>query len=83
MKRLEEIRALPERLVIGLMSGTSVDGIDAALVRLQGGGAGVRLQLEHFRAVTFDPAVRTAIFALLRPETATGGRPAVLGKVTL
>ncbi|HWI51864.1 MAG TPA: anhydro-N-acetylmuramic acid kinase [Symbiobacteriaceae bacterium] len=70
MKRLEEIRAKPERLVIGLMSGTSVDGIDAALVRIQGGGAGVRLHLEHFLTVPFEPAVRQAIFGLFRPETA-------------
>ncbi|HEY3366850.1 MAG TPA: anhydro-N-acetylmuramic acid kinase [Symbiobacteriaceae bacterium] len=70
MKRLEELRAKRERLVIGLMSGTSVDGIDAALVRIQGGGAGVVVHLEHFLTVPFDPTVRSAIFTLFRPETA-------------
>ncbi len=70
MKRLEDLRAKPERLVIGLMSGTSVDGIDAALVRIHGGGPGVRLRLEHFLTVPFEPVEREAVFTLFRPESA-------------
>jgi anhydro-N-acetylmuramic acid kinase len=70
MNRLQVIAAKSERLVIGLMSGTSVDGIDAALVRIQGGGPDVRIKTEHFAAYPFDPEVRAAIFTLFRPETA-------------
>lgn len=70
MNRLATLAAKPERLVIGLMSGTSVDGIDAALVRIQGGGPGVKLHTEHFATYPFEPAVREAIFTLFRPETA-------------
>lgn len=43
--------AKPERLLIGLMSGTSVDGVDAALVRLSGSGRDT--QLELLRALTY------------------------------
>ena len=71
MNRLAAIAAKPERLVIGLMSGTSVDGIDAALVRIRGGGPGVELRLEHFATYPFEPETREAIFRLFRPETAT------------
>lgn len=69
MNRVAAIAAKPERLVIGLMSGTSVDGIDAALVRIRGGGPGVSLTCEHFATYPFEPAVREAIFRLFRPET--------------
>lgn len=68
--RLAAIAAKPERLVIGLMSGTSVDGIDAALVRIRGGGPGVRIELVKFGTYPFAPAAREAIFPLFRPESA-------------
>ena len=37
-----------ERLVIGLISGTSKDGIDAALVKLTGTGTDTQLDLIGF-----------------------------------
>lgn len=70
-RRLQEIASKPERLVVGLMSGTSVDGIDAVLVRIRGGGPGVAIETLHFATYPFDPAVREAIFALFRPETSS------------
>ena len=36
--------------VIGLLSGTSMDGIDAALVEIRGDGPGLRARLVDFRA---------------------------------
>lgn len=47
-----------ERLVIGLISGTSKDGIDAALVNLKGSGTDTMLNLLGFTAVPYRAEVR-------------------------
>ena len=64
MKREEK----PVRRVVGMMSGTSVDGIDAALVEI---APGPSVKLLAFENKPFPAAVREKIFMLFRPETAT------------
>jgi anhydro-N-acetylmuramic acid kinase len=53
---------MPELPYLGLMSGTSADGIDAALVRFAGGG-GVALQAEVLAARTlpWEPGIRARL----------------------
>jgi anhydro-N-acetylmuramic acid kinase len=60
-----------EKRVIGLMSGTSVDGIDAALCDIEGFGADARVRLVDFRTTPFSVAQRESILALLHADTAT------------
>ena len=51
-------------LYLGLMSGTSADGIDAALVRFEGEGRALRCQLVHGRTFAWDEATRIRLVAL-------------------
>ena len=73
MKALEETYELLKRetktRVIGLMSGTSADGIDAAVVEIEGHGVETRVALLAFETFPFPPGVREAILALCHPET--------------
>jgi len=43
------------------MSGTSLDGVDAALVEIAGSGEGTQIQLKHFVSVPFAQDVRTEL----------------------
>ncbi len=57
-------RADADALYLGLMSGTSADGIDAALVRFQGEGTAMRCELLRARTFAWDPALRVRLIAL-------------------
>jgi anhydro-N-acetylmuramic acid kinase len=58
-------------LVIGLMSGTSADGVDAALVRLEGSARLTQVHVEAFHTYPFPPGMRQAILAASEPRTGT------------
>src|SRR5215831_17952573 len=49
------------RFAVGLISGTSADGIDAALVRLTGPPEQVRVDLVEFATMPYSPAVRKRV----------------------
>jgi anhydro-N-acetylmuramic acid kinase len=51
-------------LVLGMMSGTSADGIDAALVRISGAPPSIRAKLEGHHHIAFPSKVRQAILRL-------------------
>ncbi len=61
LARLCAIGAQPSRRIIGLMSGTSLDGLDVALCRLAGHGPGTKLTLEQFATVPYDDDTRHRI----------------------
>ncbi len=71
MAMAERIADKPRRLAVGLMSGTSVDGIDAALVEFSGQGEALTVRQLAFRNTPYPPEVRKKIFALFDPKSAT------------
>jgi anhydro-N-acetylmuramic acid kinase len=61
-------------LAIGLMSGTSLDGIDAALVRITPSGKSYAIELLGFATVPFDDALLESLHAALPPNVATAAQ---------
>ena len=57
-----------ERLCIGIMSGTSCDGIDCALVQIRGSGTGLSAKEMFFFTEPYDDAVRNRLLALAKGE---------------
>lgn len=60
--------------VIGLMSGTSADGVDAALVELQGAPPFLRWRLLQHTFVPYPPELRAELFACFQPAQGTVDR---------
>lgn len=59
--RLEKIATKKSRLIIGLMSGTSMDGLDVALCKISDHGLKTRLKLLEFDTVAYTPDIKEQI----------------------
>ncbi|WP_128547118.1 anhydro-N-acetylmuramic acid kinase [Larkinella soli] len=56
-----ELAQRPERRIIGLMSGTSMDGLDVALCRIKGSGGRTEVALSHFETVPYTDDLKAEI----------------------
>jgi anhydro-N-acetylmuramic acid kinase len=54
IEKLYAIASKPQRLVIGLMSGTSLDGLDVALCSISGSGLQTTIDILQFETVAYD-----------------------------
>jgi anhydro-N-acetylmuramic acid kinase len=59
--KLDRIARKKHRRIIGLMSGTSMDGLDIALCRVDNSGLKTRLTLEKFETVPYTSKIRERI----------------------
>lgn len=64
--KLQPLADKKERVVIGLMSGTSCDGIDAALVRISGSHTSIKVKEEAFISLPYEDTVRNRLLALVK-----------------
>ena len=65
-RRVREISGKGKMLVVGLMSGTSADGVDAAVVEI----SSRKVRLLAFEMFSYPAVLRRQILGLCRPESA-------------
>jgi anhydro-N-acetylmuramic acid kinase len=65
--------ASTSKLVLGMMSGTSVDGIDISLVRISGAPPNLKITLLNHTSAAFPAAVRKEILRVAEQNQITSG----------
>lgn len=68
IKRLSEISNKKEKRIIGLMSGTSLDGLDIALCNIEGHGNNTSLVLHRFITVPYNDDFKNEVRSVFSKE---------------
>lgn len=71
LHKILQLQHKDPKKVIGLMSGTSADGIDACLVEITGNGIDTKINILDFETYPYHVATRNAILETCNPETGT------------
>ncbi len=69
IKKLLKLTGKEKKKVVGLMSGTSADGVDAALVEIEGCGLDTTSRLMEFITHPFPEDVKSRVFQLFSPSS--------------
>lgn len=69
LESLYEIAKKPSRIIIGLMSGTSLDGLDVALCKITGSGETTEVQLLEFDTVDYSEEIKSEIRSVFAKPT--------------
>jgi len=70
-ERVSLIRQKGKRRVVGLMSGTSADGVSAVVTEITGSGVDTRLEILGFQTYPYPSDLREVVFELFSPKTST------------
>lgn len=77
---LEELKNKPSRIAVGLMSGTSCDGVDAALVEIEGSGPDAVIHLIEFKTFPYNNDLRDQLFSPVKNAAEICSLDFVLGQ---
>jgi anhydro-N-acetylmuramic acid kinase len=69
LQNLYQIAQKPSRKIIGLMSGTSMDGLDVALCEISGAGESTEVKLLNFDTVDYSDEIKTEIRKVFAKQT--------------
>lgn len=69
IKRLAAIAEKKERTIIGLMSGTSVDGLDIAVCKVSGSGSNTELIVTHFETADYTDEFKNNVASIFSKRT--------------
>ncbi|WP_257347882.1 anhydro-N-acetylmuramic acid kinase [Pseudalkalibacillus decolorationis] len=71
LRIISSILEKKKKVAVGLMSGTSLDGIDAALVEIEGVDDETQVRLIEFESIPYQAEDRNRIIELCNPENST------------
>jgi anhydro-N-acetylmuramic acid kinase len=69
LQRLYDLASRPSRRIVGLMSGTSMDGLDVALCQITGHGGATKVELLNFETVDYTDDIKTEIRKVFAKKT--------------
>lgn len=69
VEKLYQLAGKTSRKIIGLMSGTSMDGLDVALCEISGSGEDTVVKLLNFETVDYSEAIKTEIRKVFAKKT--------------
>ncbi len=68
IQNLVKVASKPERMIIGLMSGTSMDGLDIALCLIKGAGRDTKFELKAFTTIDYTNDFKEKILSIFSKE---------------